>query len=99
MYFDKTWWNKPNEFWVKEMIENHNYLLVKDLLKDDYFDKIDCSLSYPIAGAFTNFLISKLGQKKYLELYRLKDFSVNSLNNALNCKDFEQLFIEWIETL
>ena len=97
MYFDKTQAGKANEIWVQEYLESGQYLKVVDLLEDEYFYRSDCNITYPIAGAFTKFLIEKLGIKAYVEAYRLADFSKDNLCKILNCEDIDQEFIKWIK--
>ena len=55
----------------------HQILPIEVLLRDREFAQIDCSLSYPIAGAFTQYLIARYGIGKYLSFYQCtgNDFS------------------------
>lgn len=70
MFFDKNWWKKPNIDWVLEFVEKGKYERVIDLIADDYFYTINCAISYPIAGAFTKYLIDIYGVEKYLNFYK-----------------------------
>lgn len=70
MYFDKLWWNEPNEVWVKRFIVNHKYVSVCQMISDDnFFYDTPSELSYPIMGAFTKWIIQKYGIEKYKKYY------------------------------
>ena len=73
MYFDKTWWGIPNEAWTAYYLKTGRYLPADRLLDREFFISYDCTLTYPIVGAFTNWLISRWGMERYLEMYRQKD--------------------------
>ncbi len=45
------------------------------LLDREFFFEHDCTVTYPIMGAFTDWLISSYGQEKYLQLYRQQDIA------------------------
>lgn len=51
----------------------------KDLLSKLDFQKTDASISYPISGLYTSFIIKQIGIEKYLMLY--KKYSGDSKNN------------------
>lgn len=70
MYFDRKWWNIPNQEWVAHYLKTGRYEPVSRLLDMDYFYSTDCSLSYPVMGAFTDWLISSFGMDRYLAFYR-----------------------------
>ena len=72
MHFDKRWWGIENELWCKHFIEENTFINPIILLNNREFDKIDCSITYPIAGAFTSYLIKNLGIEKYREIYTFK---------------------------
>ena len=79
MRFDKRWWGIKNELWCKHFIEENTFISPLILLNNREFDKIDCSINYPIAGAFTSYLIKNLGIEKYKEIYTFKGISnINS---------------------
>ena len=45
----------------------------KKLMDKEFFFGIDCTVSYPIMGAFTDYLIAAYGREAYLDLYRRQD--------------------------
>ena len=99
MYFDKVWWKRSNEVWVTEFIRDGKYISVENLLNDEAFYHYSDSITYPIAGAFTNFLISKIGRAHYLELYRKDGFSCKVLRDILNCDMVDEPFRHWLQEL
>ncbi len=99
MYFDRTQAGKANEIWVQEYLASGQYLKVVDLLDDEYFYHADPNITYPIAGAFTKYLIEKLGTNSYVEAYRLADFSQTNLQVILRCTDIDRDFTKWIQKM
>lgn len=73
MYFDKTWWGKENIQWVKLFLEENKYISIVNLLSNTIFFQHSDEITYPIAGAFTEFLINYYGMGKYLVMYKSKD--------------------------
>lgn len=89
MFFDKEWWGKPNEDWVVKFLNEHKYVSIIDLLDNDAFYSHKDSITYPIAGAFTQYLITSYGMDAYLEIYMyqendLRDFIETELGVELN---------------
>ena len=75
MYFDRKWWGIQNLDWAGHYIKTGEYISVKELLDNEVFDSKDCSITYPIMGAFTDWLISTYGIDKYLQFYKHEDSS------------------------
>ena len=69
MYFDRQWWGIHNLEWVNYYLKTGQYVSVDQLLEKDFFFNVDCSVSYPIMGAFTEYLITTYGQAAYTDLY------------------------------
>lgn len=100
MYFDRKWWGIENLDWTGYFIRTGRYIPVKDLLDDEVFSSADCAVTYPIAGAFTQWLISSYGIEKYLQFYRYENpaealplvygQTAEALGNAF--ADYAQLF-------
>lgn len=67
MFMDGEWWGKPNTEWVKVFLRDGSYRSVFALADDETFWNTPCEISYPIAGAFTAFLIERLGAEAFLE--------------------------------
>lgn len=72
MCMDGLWWGVPNEVWAAYYKRNNPELSVILLLDNAVFATKGCEVTYPIAGAFTSFLINTYGIGRYLELYKYK---------------------------
>ena len=70
MSFDGLWWGVPNEIWVSYYNTKHPDLSVKTLFDNNAFAETGCVIAYPIAGAFTKFLIDTFGIERYLDFYK-----------------------------
>lgn len=70
MYFDRIWWGLPNESWASFYLVREPGMYIEQMLDNRVFAGYDCTRSYPVAGAFTGFLIQMHGIAPYLALYR-----------------------------
>ena len=73
MFMDGCWWGVPNDMWAAYYKQKRPEIAVLKLLDNDIFAKEGCVVTYPIAGAFTRFLIDTYGLEKYLNLYKYKE--------------------------
>lgn len=73
MYFDKKWWDVCNIDWTGYYLKTDRYISVAKLLDGEFFDAHDCTVTYPIMGAFTDWLINAYGMERYMRLYKEKD--------------------------
>jgi len=73
MYFDRVWWGVPNMTWVGLYLNTDRYVSVDRLLDRETFFSIDCSITYPIMGAFTDYLIATYGIDAFMNVYRQPD--------------------------
>lgn len=74
MAIDGLWWGLPNEIWGAYHKAKFPDLSVKVLFDNNSFAETDSVITYPIAGAFTRFLIDTFGMERYLELYKYKGY-------------------------
>lgn len=97
MYFDKKWWGIQNLDWTGYFLEENRFIAIDRLLDNEVFSLVDCSISYPIMGAFTEWLISAYGTEKYIEFYKGKD-SLQSLEIVYNMmpRELNQVFTEYV---
>jgi hypothetical protein len=58
-----------------------NFIDYKSLLSKSQFYQMDPSMTYPIAGLYTKFLIQSLGIKKYLEFYKNYSSDTENINS------------------
>lgn len=70
MCMDGLWWGVSNAVWAAYYKNTQPELSVRLLLDNDIFAEYSCEITYPIAGAFTRFLIDTYGMERYLELYK-----------------------------
>lgn len=73
MYFDRKWWAIQNLDWCGYFLETDRYISVAELLRKEAFFDADCAISYPIMGAFTDYLIATYGNAAYVEMYKQQD--------------------------
>lgn len=71
MYFDKVSLKIPNYAWVQFFIHNNMYINIGELIINETFYKYSDLITYPIAGAFTEYLISLFGIDKFKAFYSL----------------------------
>ena len=76
MYFDRKWWGIGNLDWTGYYIKTGKYISVDELFKKEVFSSSDCSITYPIMGAFTEWLIFSYGIDRYLQFYKCEDSTV-----------------------
>jgi hypothetical protein len=73
MYFDRVWWNVNNDICTKVYLLDDKYISIEQMVcNNDIFNSVPDMISYPIMGAFTNYIIEQNGIDKYIELYRQK---------------------------
>ena len=70
MFFDRLWWGIDNYHWTQWYIEQGKNPSVAALIENRNFREYDCEYTYPIAGAFTGYLIERFGTEKYVEFYK-----------------------------
>ena len=99
MFFDKLWWGKTNEEWVKSFIGDNKYIDIGQLLLDNIFYKYSDALTYPIAGAFTRYLLENYGIKKYLSLYEYTGENFINRVKEIYGKDIDELDKEFISSI
>lgn len=98
MYFDESWWGIPNDVWASYYKDNEKLPLIEDMLDNNVFANLDCAITYPIAGAFTKYLITTYGMDKYISFYKTNsDMYQDACIKIFNCtlKDLEQNF--WLK--
>ena len=69
MYFDRKWWGIENLDWTGYYLKTGRYLPMDRLLDREFFFEHDCAFTYPIAGAFTDWLLTVYGRERYREMY------------------------------
>ena len=70
MYFDRKWWGIQNLDWTGHYLNTGRYVPIDKMLDRECFFEHDCSITYPIMGAFTDWLISTFGAESYMQMYK-----------------------------
>ena len=89
MYFDRKWWGINNIDWCGYYLENGQYVPIQSLIDKDTFFGVADTTSYPIVGAFTDYLISTYGSDTYMGFYKETD-SLSAINKIYK-KPLEEL--------
>ena len=97
MYFDRKWWGIHNLDWTVLFMKTNRFIPIDELLDAEKFYSVDCSISYPIMGAFTDWLIFTYGIDRYLEFYKY-DNSKTALQSEYkqSPEELNQAFIAYI---
>lgn len=99
MFFDKLWWDKTNEDWVRSFLQENKYIDINQLLLDDVFINYSDAITYPIAGAFTKFLLENYGINKYISLYRYTGDDFENKAKEVYKKEIDDLEKEFISSI
>ena len=78
MFFDKTWWGISNFAWVAYFFKNNKLPRLCDLIENSNFHRHSDIITYPLSGAFTEYIISVFGIKTYKEFYKSLDENFNA---------------------
>lgn len=75
MYFDRKWWAIQNLDWTGYYLKTGRYIGIDKMLSREGFFSEDCSITYPIMGAFTDWLIATYGIERYMQMYKQKNIA------------------------
>jgi len=75
MYFDRKWWGIQNLDWTGYYIKTGRYIPVDKLLDTEFFFENAEAITYPIMGAFTDWLIATFGSERYMRFYKQQDMA------------------------
>ena len=70
MFFDRYWWGIDNYSWTRWYMEQGKVPPLAELIDNSHFREYDCELTYPVAGAFTGYLIERFGTEQYAAFYK-----------------------------
>ncbi len=99
MFFDQKWCGVHNFEWVIYLLESDTYVSLQKLMKDNLFYDYPAYMTYPVMGAFTQYLILTYGLDKYLKLYRMKEQTLNKcFKDVYDCsmKMIESEFLDYV---
>lgn len=101
MYFDKQYFGISNLVWSKYFISINKYIGISKLIDKESFYKYSWSLTYPIAGAFTEYIITIYGIEKYKLFYKRLDEDFKGCFNKvfeISLEEFERDFILYLDS-
>ena len=91
MYMDGLWWGVSNEIWAAYYKTQYENISIKDLFDNRVFADYSCTVTYPIAGAFTKYLIDAFGMERYIELYRYSGEEYETVMQSIFHVSFENV--------
>ena len=97
MYFDRKWWGIQNLDWTGYFINTNTYIAIEELLNDEVFFSYDCTITYPIMGAFTDWLIATYGVDLYLDFYKYENVfeGIQQVYQKIP-KELNQMFVDYV---
>ncbi|MGI6509788.1 MAG: hypothetical protein ACOX1L_04320 [Erysipelotrichaceae bacterium] len=97
MYFDRYWWGINNLDWTVFFIKNNRYVSLVELLDKEKFFFLDCTITYPIMGAFTDWLINSYGIERYLSFYKKTD-SISAIEEVygMTIEEIDEAFKDYL---
>lgn len=76
MYFDRKWWGISNLEWAGFYLKQNGVLPVSAWLEKENFIAEDCWVTYPVMGAFTDYLIATYGIGTYMDFYSRRNMAL-----------------------
>lgn len=102
MFMEGKWWGIDNIAWTKYYMDLGELFSTSNMvcLDEDVFYENDCSKTYPIAGAWTEFIFEKYGSKKYKQFYCADEYTQKA-TELFGCSldQMNEDFISWIKEL
>ena len=96
MYFDRKWWGIHNADWTGWFLKTGRYVPFNELLDNERFYSLSDVITYPEAGAFTEWLISSFGIDRFLEAYVKADTKeAFSRSFGKTAEELDAGFREW----
>lgn len=101
MFFDEVWWGLPNKLWAQALIHEGQYPGLGQVFDNEKFYDLPSELTYPVAGAFTEYLIQVYGQETYNVFYKIlehDDDIEQSIQKTFSCnlRTLDVKFIEYV---
>ncbi len=100
MKADGVWWGVDNEMWCRYYMDTNEYLAIGLLFQNEYFFANGCEITYPIAGAFVNWMINHYSLETFIELYKKENDYVKNLEKIIgkSISEIEYSFLQYIKT-
>lgn len=99
MFMDGKWWGRENRLWAQEYRKNGELINTAEVIcmDEDQFYDLESAKTYPVGGAYTEFIAERFGMDKFLKLY----CSGNPDRDAeeiigKSLSELHELFAEWL---
>ena len=100
MFMDGKWWGTDNRVWAEKDLREGTLILTDTAIcldKDDFYE-LEWVKTYPIAGAWTEYVINAYGIDKYKQFYCNNDYSRGAKEVfGRTLQEIHQEFIGWLE--
>jgi hypothetical protein len=98
VYFDRKWWGIQNMDWTGYYLKTDRYIDIDKMLNQERFYSEDCRITYPIMGAFTDWLISTYGIERYTQVYKQQNIvEALSLVYQKTPEELNKEFVEYVK--
>ena len=99
-FMSEKWHNKDIDLWTKNYLEKSKLYLIKFLVNNKNWDKVNEVIVYPQSGSFVRYLINTYGidkfKKAYKELSRKKKLKSNTKTiKKIYSKSIKELEKDW----
>ena len=102
MFMDGVWWKIDNKAWARYYMEYGEPFSISDMICFDLdgFYEVDTHISYPIAGAVTEYIIQKYGIEKYKQFYCADEYVRKAVEiYGVSLDQIHKDFISWLSEL
>lgn len=100
MFMDGKWWNKPNQYWVKQFLDENICPKPSAImgLSENEFWNIETGISYPLSGAWVEFFITEYGIDKFLNVYSQNSDYIKQVEKQTNraIRQIDEQFFNWV---
>ena len=71
MMIDGSWWGIKNELWARYYKETGEFVPIPELINcsEEEFYGLEGRITYPVAGAWTEYMFQTFGKEKYMRFY------------------------------
>ena len=100
MFMDGKWWGTDNKAWAVKDAQEGTLISTDEaivLSEDDFYD-LEWVKTYPVAGAWTDYIIGAYGVDKYKEFYCSKEYSESAKAVfGRTLRELHQEFVRWLD--
>lgn len=102
MFMEGKWWGADNKAWAKYYLVSRELFPTSELIcfDEDDFYKGDSSKTYPVAGAWTEYVFERYGVDKYKQFYCAKDYTREAMDIfGASLDQIHESFVPWLGEL